>query len=480
MRVTRHFVDVRDGAGARRVHYRRAGSGPVVLLAHQSPRSSAEYLPLMERWGGDFTLIAPDTPGFGDSAPLAKEAPGVEDYADALIAFLDALGLADVAAYGFHSGAIILVTAAKRAPHRFRALVAGGYAVWTAAERADFGANYTPDFLPQPYGEHLAWLWGRILEQSWFFPWYRAEPAARLPFPHDDPAKAHDIVMEVLSAGNSFSLGYAAVLRANRDVPPPGAPTPPVMIVGYDGDPLTAHIDRLGAIPDAWSARKVRTPDEALDAARAFLLPHAAPADGPGAQAGDEGFVHVRAARFDGLVHWRGQGDLTLHAPGDALTACAQGLRIDLPGHGLSDDWPGAPADLAAWATVIAEAVRAIGGAPPARVAGLGWSVALAPRVASLLGAEAATGARPRGDRADWAARGLPDLTPDRFGAYLHRAWQMARAESFFEPWFEAGAAAARPFSPADIAPGRLAARHLAALRARAARPLLHACLSGE
>ena len=63
MTITRHFIRV----GNRRVHYRKAGSGPTLLMVHQSPRSSAEYEPLMEKWAQHFTCIAPDTPGFGQS-----------------------------------------------------------------------------------------------------------------------------------------------------------------------------------------------------------------------------------------------------------------------------------------------------------------------------------------------------------------------------------------------------------------------------
>src|SRR6185437_3105679 len=82
-------------------------------MVHQSPRSSAEYAGLMAKWSEHFTCIAPDTPGFGQSAPLAGE-PGIEDFADAIVAFLDAAGLKKVGAYGFHSGAIILIAALER------------------------------------------------------------------------------------------------------------------------------------------------------------------------------------------------------------------------------------------------------------------------------------------------------------------------------------------------------------------------------
>ena len=77
--------------------------------------------------------------------------------------------------------------------------------------------------------------------------------------------------MEMLDAGDAYRLGYGAVLRAPRDIPPPDAVTPPVLITAYDGDPLQAHIDRLGAMPSGWAAAKVATPKEHQDRSLAFL-----------------------------------------------------------------------------------------------------------------------------------------------------------------------------------------------------------------
>ncbi len=478
MLIDRAFIDVTNPDGStRRVHYRRAGSGPPLLLVHQSPRSSAEYVPLIGRWAAHFTVIAPDTPGFGESEPLPLARPECEDYADAVIALLDALGLAQVAAYGFHSGAIILVTAARRHPDRFSCLACGGYAVWTEAEKADFGAAYTPDFLPLPFGEHLAWLWGRVQEQSWFFPWYRPGNANRLPMATLDPAMAQPIVMECLAAGNSFSLGYGAVLRANRDVPPPGAPTPPVLISAYDGDPLKAHIARLGEVPPNWKIAPVATPAELEAEALAWLRAHPAPLAAPATPDVGEGFVRVEAGGFSGLLHWKGRGELWLPAPGSALSAAPEDtLALDLPGHGLSDPWPDAPEAIGPWAEVVVAAVRALGAAP-AGVTGAGWSVVLAADVAARLGIAHADAPLPPGDRAAWRLQGLPDLTPDWAGTHLLKAWRMLRAETCFAPWFAASPATARAFDPGDLAPDRLAVRHLALMRGQAARPLLAACL---
>ncbi|MFQ3595306.1 MAG: alpha/beta fold hydrolase [Sphingomonadaceae bacterium] len=482
MRLTRHFVDVANPDGSRRrVHYRRMGEGPPVLLVHQSPRSSAEWEPLMREWAEEFTLIAPDTPGFGQSAPLPIARPAIGDYADAVLAFLDAMGIARIAAYGFHSGAIILMTAIRKAPHRFTAVACGGYAVWTAEEQADFGARYTPPFHPLAYGEHLAFAWNRVLEQSWFFPWYRATPANRLGIAGADPAKIHEMVMEILTSGNAYTLGYGAVLAAPRDIPAPDAPVPPVLIAAYDGDPLQAHIDRLGVLPEGWQARKVPAPADLAAAAKQWVAAHPAPMLAQVPVTPDEGFVEVTAGGFQGLLHWQGEGErLWLHAPGSAGALAPTGtLALDCPGHGLSDGWADAATDLASWAEVIVAGVTA-SCATIRSVAGEGWSDVLAAAVAARLGVQHEAGPRPRGAIADWRAMGLPDVTPCRFGEHLHRAWGAVRAATFFDPWFQPMAANAIDFDPADAEPERLAIRHLALLRASAAPALLGACLEAS
>lgn len=480
--ITRHFVDV----ASRRVHYRRAGSGPAVVLVHQSPRSSAEYEALIAEWATTFTVIAPDTPGFGQSDPLPGLAqPEVADYADALVELLDALGLDRVGGYGFHSGAIILITAARRHPARFTAVAANGYAVWTPEEREIFGARYTPAFQPQPYGEHLAWAWSRILEQSWFFPWYDVRPAARLGVAHADPGLVDATVMDLLAAGDAYRLGYAAVLRAPRDLPPADFDGPPVLLTAAEPDPLRAHLARLGTLPANWTVAPgpTRAATDAL--CLAHLQAHPAPPAPMAVEARDAGFVVVAAGGFDGLIHWRGARPaerVLIPAPGGAATAidpAAGELVIDLPGHGLSDDFAGAAPDLAAWSSVAATAIRAL--APEATViAGAGWSALLAIETAGQLGrpvAQAVDGVLPAAADPAWCAAALPDLKPDRFGTHLGRAWQMVRARQFFWPWFEASAATAIPFEPEDLDPARLARLHLAALQARRGRDLLD-CLA--
>ncbi|HEY9092604.1 alpha/beta hydrolase [Parasphingorhabdus sp.] len=445
--ITRHFIDVESNGNRRRVHYRRAGNGPVLLMVHQSPRSSKEYEALIEKWSQHFTCIAPDTPGFGQSDALPGE-PEINEYADAIIGFLDAVGIEKCAAYGFHSGGIILVTALKRHPNRFSTLAVGGYAIWTPEEVSLFSDSYLPEFHPSAYGEHLTWLWNRILEQSWFFPWFAANDGSRLPGAHDDPVRVDAIVREMLDAGNAYQTGYGAVLRAPRDIPDADADVPPCLISAYNGDPLQDHIARLGEMPKSWSAQKVATPDEHQAVSLAHLLKTDNPALPPLNEAQDEGFLPIETARFSGLIHWKGARDadkLLLHAPAAAIGASVpQGsIAIDLPGHGLSGDWTGqAPTDWADWQEVI-----------DAVAAQFGIHAIVTPSV-------------PSGDPDSL----YPDLSPDRYGNYLSKAWQIVRASEIFEPWYKAGKDNTRAFKPEVLDPAALAKRHLDLLNARSAR----------
>lgn len=443
--LTRHFVDVPGPGGPRRVHYRRQGKGPPLLLVHQSPKNSAEYGPLMARWSQHFTCIAPDTPGFGQSEPLSGE-PEIGDFADALLATMEALGLKRCAAYGFHSGAVILMEALRRDPTRFSRTAMGGYAVWTPDEMAVFGTRYLPPFTPQPYGEHLAWLWNRMLEQTWFFPWFAVEPAARLSVALDDPVRVHASVMDMLDAGDAYRAGYGAVLRAPRAIPQEG---PPTLITAYDGDPLQAHLARLGSLPPGWEAHPVRTRDEHEAASLAWLL-EAEPADAPApVEAADEGFLTLDRRQ----IHWIGSGDtLVVHAPGGEARAATRVIAVDLPGHGLSD----APHPDEPWRATIASIAAAVG--------------------AERLSGQGATAALLEGHPSPRADHLIPDLAPQRFGEHLQRAWGVARARRFFDPWTAVGPATARHFTSEEIDPSQIALDARALLRATGGRSLAAAC----
>lgn len=430
--ITRHFLTIPASAAGpkRRVHYRKCGKGPVLLLVHQSPRSSKEYEPLMREWGAHFTCIAPDSPGFGQSDPLGGQ-PDIDAFAAATLEFVEVLGVKRCHAYGFHSGGIILAHALKHQPSRFGALAIGGYPVWTAPEMALFGDRYTVPFHPSAYGEHLTWLWNRVLEQSWFFPWFEVRNETRMSVAHADLARVHAIAMEMLDAGDAYRSGYRAALSAKPWIAPESLATGPVLISAYNGDPLQSHIDRLPPLPAGWRTNKATSPAAHHADCLAFLLSHAGEDCPPLAEDDGEGFI----AAGNGLVHWRGTrgaSRLILHAPGAELTDPGpDGIAIDVPGHGLSD----AADDIV---SVLEET------APKLRVQDIIWPNP------------------PSGD----PALLYPELSPQRFGEHLHRAWGISRAEAFFSPWYDAGVASAIPIIQSEITPEAIALRTRARLRA--------------
>ncbi|MBU6379532.1 MAG: alpha/beta fold hydrolase, partial [Gammaproteobacteria bacterium] len=172
-RISRHFASITTGRwGARQVHYRRVGSGPVVILFHQSPLSSRDMISTMERWKTHFTCIAPDSPGFGLSDPLGVAEAQMQDFAEAAIEFMDALGIERAAVYGFHTGAMISAAIAAAFPQRIACAAANGYVMLAEGEKAEIVRHYLPPFAPAWDGSHLAWLWSRMREQTIFFPWY--------------------------------------------------------------------------------------------------------------------------------------------------------------------------------------------------------------------------------------------------------------------------------------------------------------------
>lgn len=123
--VSRHFIDLPTGT----IHYASCGSGPPVLLLHQTPRSWDEYRDVLPLLGRHFRAIAMDTPAFGDSAKPPPAHDSIERWAEAALSLADALGLQRLAVVGHHTGAAIAIELAAAFPTRVSA------AVLSAAQR---------------------------------------------------------------------------------------------------------------------------------------------------------------------------------------------------------------------------------------------------------------------------------------------------------------------------------------------------------
>jgi pimeloyl-ACP methyl ester carboxylesterase len=108
------------------IEYRAAGDArnPAVLMLHGLGSSSAGYRAQFAGLSREFHIIAWNAPGFGDSSPIAGQDASIDDYADALEAFLRALGVERAAVLvGSSWGSIVALAFAGKYPALVGSLV---------------------------------------------------------------------------------------------------------------------------------------------------------------------------------------------------------------------------------------------------------------------------------------------------------------------------------------------------------------------
>jgi pimeloyl-ACP methyl ester carboxylesterase len=191
----RAFLDTVDG----QIHYVTAGSGPPVLLLHQTPRSWDEYRDVIPILAGERRAIAMDTIGYGESYKPARRCD-IEDYARGAVALLDGLGIRSAAVVGHHTGAVIARELAASHADRVDRLVLSACPFIDAADRdrRHRTAGHRVDHVEErPDGTHLAELWqGR----QRFYPEGRPDLLARF-------------LADALRAGVKLVEGHGACSR---------------------------------------------------------------------------------------------------------------------------------------------------------------------------------------------------------------------------------------------------------------------------
>ncbi|MEU6644691.1 alpha/beta fold hydrolase [Saccharomonospora sp. NPDC046836] len=182
------YVDTPMG----RMHVVTRGSGPCLVLLHQTPRCWDEYRALMSRLD-DYQLVVPDLPGHGASPPPVANT--IEGAAEAVLAILDALAVPSAHVAGHHFGGLVAYHLAVSAPERVESLVLSSTPYIDAAERER--RRTAPAFNevePRSDGGHLGELWQRRSG-------YLARP---------DPAVLSRYVRDVLAHAEP-DRGHAAV-----------------------------------------------------------------------------------------------------------------------------------------------------------------------------------------------------------------------------------------------------------------------------
>jgi len=215
--ITRRFVDVPAGT----IHCAIAGSGPPVLLLHQTPRSWDEYRDVLPLLGHHFQAIAMDTIGFGDSSRLPPGSDSIEHWAEVALSLADALGIARLSVVGHHTGAAIAIEMAAAHPDRIAAAVLSAPPLVDAAFRARHaGPPRVDNVTRRPDGSHLGELW-RTRQ-----PWY----------PAGDIDLLERFVVDALKAGPRAAEGHAVVARYVMETRLPLIRCP-VLVIAPSADP---------------------------------------------------------------------------------------------------------------------------------------------------------------------------------------------------------------------------------------------------
>jgi len=484
--IQRQFVRI----GNRHVHYRYAGSGPVLILLHQSPQNSRMWLSMIERFAGQYTVIAPDTPGFGHSDPLL-ETPDIDGFARATLAFADALGIEKFALFGMHTGGLIGMHLGWIAPQRLTALVIDGYALFNDAERARYTDKYLPPFSPSWDGGHLRWLWSRMREQLYFFPWCDPSADCAIALPPYDAAGTHAAAMDILDVGDNYRIGYGAAF-AYTQRQRVGELACPAWLVYRTSDVLLPHHQRLPALPDNVQCVIEHGDVDGLHQRMDVILAEAAartsvdpdlqlrPASGWQRQ--------MLATPVGEVALWRCKGEdgavLHVHAPGqrplqpaDVAGDRRTQVLIELPGHGGSSEIAAAPDAQTMHAALLAVCQQLLAGLAleiHAHEGACGYLPALLEALAGqVVGVVLHQPWLLEAEECQTLLAQLPDPVIHRAGGHMAEAWQWERERHLLWPWLPPGVAARRLVAGPDTA--QVHANVVELLRLGATLPVLFA-----
>jgi pimeloyl-ACP methyl ester carboxylesterase len=141
--LRRSFVDTRFG----QMHVRIARPAdeaairatPLMCL-HQTPLSGGMFIPFLQAMAKDRIVLAPDTPGYGESDPPPGPQP-IAAYAAAFLDLVAAQGFAQVDVLGYHTGTVLAIDMALQQPTIVRKLVLASIPLFSEERRLQMLAS---------------------------------------------------------------------------------------------------------------------------------------------------------------------------------------------------------------------------------------------------------------------------------------------------------------------------------------------------
>ncbi len=211
-----------------------------MVLLHQAPLNAhqfdAVFAPLAAR---GLRGIAIDLPGYGQSDP-PDFVPTIADYAGAVPAVLDHLGLESADVLGHHTGALVATEVALAHPDRVDRLILNGPLPLEDAERASFMRDVEvreKGFKALPDGKHLSNVFaGRVAYSAGSVPLERVQ----------------DYILWMVGSPGPFWYGHYAAFSYDH-APRMLQVRHPTLILTNTGDAIFEHARRSHALRPDWA-----------------------------------------------------------------------------------------------------------------------------------------------------------------------------------------------------------------------------------
>lgn len=221
-----------------RIAYDERGAGEPLVLLHGHPFDRSMWSPQLAALSDEFRVVAPDLPGYGDSALRADPMP-MRSFADAVIELFDLLEVERAVVVGLSMGGLVAMELGLGYPARVKGVVLAA----TTAE-------------PVAAGEQEVRLAKAALAQERGMLPLAGEMITDLFGP--DAGRDHALVLRIFTMMLSApAQGAAAALRGRAQRPDysqllTGLPVPAMVIAGdHDVHAPDRIVEQLvGALPD--------------------------------------------------------------------------------------------------------------------------------------------------------------------------------------------------------------------------------------
>lgn len=474
-----NYVTLPDG---QQIHYRQTGKGPALVILHPSPQSSEAMMSAISAFSSICTCFAIDTAGYGFSDDFECDQPTITDYADNLIATIDAIGIGSFCLYGAATGSQIAIEVGKKYPDRINFLMLDTNGHLSDNERAEMLDGYFPDVTARRDGSHLLTYWDMCRDLFASFPWNSGKVAdqRRMDVP---PAKLiQDVMNRYLQAGENYAKAYSVAFHVENRGHLNGLDVPTTMM-RWEGSPIVSMADDLIAqgLPECVELLRAGLPIQErydLQSERLKSVVATLPkqdirpkqSNVPSDFAWQRTYFNTEFGQIHAYQNQTRSGLplVMLHGAGSSARQILEQanvdaidrpvLALDLPGHGASHKLPNDDLSLSLFAGPIIAVLKQLD-FEAADILGQGLGEAVGTLIGRHIQARHLQAVAPDlyqdEDKGRIISHGFPDLTPQIDGTHLVRAWSWIRDNSRYQPWFDHSAAALKQ-QDADLSPENL------------------------